>query len=165
MKGSTRVPEPVRVQVNFHLFTVGGSTDDEPLQAPKVCVIFEPLRTRTSVLSGVASGPVLAECQALLGPPAQLAGGWEDIAEVSLDVGDWALAVTGWSDEPPPPRLDAAGPGTYRVRVHASGRDTAWDAPVSEPVERFLVQAWPAPYESPLTVQAVSERAKSELRN
>ncbi|WP_456787794.1 hypothetical protein [Cellulomonas sp. P5_C5] len=156
---------PVRVEVNFHHFRIAAGTfEEEPMQTPAVSLIFEPLRTRASVLSGIASGPVLVECQALLEPPAQVPDEWEDVAEVSLVVGPFPLVVLGWADDPEPDRLDAAGPGTYRVRAHAIGRDTLWDVAVDEPVERFLVQAWPAPHEPPRTLRATSERAKSETR-
>jgi hypothetical protein len=158
--------EPVRVDVDFHQFMISaGNWGDEPVQKPAVCLFFEPVRTRSAVLSGVASGPVLVECQALTAAPAEDTDGWEDVAEASLEVTSnlFTLEVSGWDDEPRPERLDVCGPGVYRVRVHARGRDTANDVAVSEPVESFLVQAWPAPYEEPRTLKATSERSKAEL--
>ena len=46
---------------------------------------------------------------------------------------------------PPPdiPPLTEHGPGRYRVRVHATGRDRKFDLAVSEAVERYLIQVWP----------------------
>ena len=32
--------------------------------------------------------------------------------------------------------------GSYRARLHATGRDTAFDLVVESPVERHLVQFW-----------------------
>ena len=51
--------QPVGVTVNFHLFRIAAGTyEEEPIQSSAGSLIFEPLRTRASVLSGIASGPV-----------------------------------------------------------------------------------------------------------
>ncbi len=42
------------------------------------------------------------------------------------------------------PVLSFNGPGDYRLRVHASGRDTAVDVTPEEVTEGYLIQAWPA---------------------
>ena len=47
------------------------------------------------------------------------------------------------ADADPLPELTVAGPGDYRVRVHARGRDTMIDGVASEPVEDYLVVVWP----------------------
>ncbi|WP_229877020.1 hypothetical protein [Streptomyces bluensis] len=43
------------------------------------------------------------------------------------------------------PALSFDGPGDYRLRVHARGRDTAVDLAPDELTEWYLIQAWPAP--------------------
>ncbi|MEU8470415.1 hypothetical protein AB0F30_21290 [Streptomyces sp. NPDC029006] len=43
------------------------------------------------------------------------------------------------------PVLSFGGPGAYRLRIHACGRDTAVDLTPDEITEWYLVQAWPAP--------------------
>ncbi|MFE7841031.1 hypothetical protein ACFU53_34735 [Streptomyces sp. NPDC057474] len=43
------------------------------------------------------------------------------------------------------PVLSFAGPGDYRLHVHARGRDTAIDLAPDEVTEWHLIQAWPAP--------------------
>ncbi|WP_016906775.1 hypothetical protein [Streptomyces xiaopingdaonensis] len=45
------------------------------------------------------------------------------------------------------PILTPRGAGHYRVRVHARGRDTEPDGFVEEPVEDYLLIAWPQPPE------------------
>jgi hypothetical protein len=43
------------------------------------------------------------------------------------------------------PVLSFNGPGDYRLRIHARGRDTAVDLAPDEVTEWYLIQAWPAP--------------------
>ncbi|MEV4342725.1 hypothetical protein [Streptomyces sp. NPDC049590] len=43
------------------------------------------------------------------------------------------------------PSLVAAGPGSYRLRVHARGRDLAVDLVPDTITEHYLLQCWPAP--------------------
>ncbi|RRR82655.1 hypothetical protein EHS43_16310 [Streptomyces sp. RP5T] len=42
------------------------------------------------------------------------------------------------------PVLSFTGPGDYRLRVHARGRDTAIDQAPDQITEWYLIQAWPA---------------------
>lgn len=152
------------VDVDFHQFAVANENwGDEPLQANAACLVFEPRTSRVAVLSGIATGPVTVETQALTSAPPGVADGWEDVAEVSLTIGDRPLEVVGWNEAlGEDARLDASGPGTYRIRVHANGRDTAPDGSVFEPVEQYLIQAWPAPHAPPVTIRAGSAAAKGE---
>lgn len=152
------------VDVDFHQFSVANGTwDDEPLQANRACLVFEPRTSRVAVLSGIATGPVTVETQALTSPPSGVADGWEDVAEVSLTISDRPLEVVGWNQAlGEDARLDTSGPGTYRLRVHASGRDTAPDRSVLEPVEQYLIQAWPAPHAPSVTIRAGSAAAREE---
>lgn len=156
------------VEIEFHQFVLGeGFSHDEPLQpTPEpLCLVFEPRVTRAAVLTGAASGRVLVEVEARDRPPTELDLSWEDVAEVSLTVLEGPLQVSGWGlGGPSTARLDAAGTGTYRIRVHARHRDTDPDGVASVPVEEFLVQAWPASHEPPVTLRATSEAAQAELR-
>ncbi|MET9462252.1 hypothetical protein ABZY05_45850 [Streptomyces canus] len=43
------------------------------------------------------------------------------------------------------PALSFHGPGDYRLRVHARGRDTAIDLSPDQITESYLIQSWPAP--------------------
>ncbi|MER6289376.1 hypothetical protein [Streptomyces sviceus] len=43
------------------------------------------------------------------------------------------------------PVLSFHGPGHYRLRVHACGRDTAIGLTPDQITEWYLIQAWPAP--------------------
>ncbi|MQS35128.1 hypothetical protein FFZ77_05690 [Streptomyces katsurahamanus] len=50
--------------------------------------------------------------------------------------------------------LSFDGPGDYRVRVHARGRDTAVDRTPGELTEWYLLQVWPAPAQPPHVLTA-----------
>jgi hypothetical protein len=71
---------------------------------------------------------------------------WDDVVEVSMtfDEEPGCLAGMNETDGRDIPDLPA---GTYRVRVHARGRDRGWKLSLvpDEPVEGHLLQAWPAP--------------------
>ncbi|WP_130177986.1 hypothetical protein [Cryobacterium sp. SO1] len=55
------------------------------------------------------------------------------------------------------PRLDGFGPGTYRIRVHARGRDIADDAAVLEATEEYMIVTW-LENESPASLIALASR-------
>ncbi|MER6766724.1 MULTISPECIES: hypothetical protein [Amycolatopsis] len=66
----------------------------------------------------------------------------------------------------PPQELDEiayVGPGTYRVRVHARGRDIAPHSRADTPNEHYLISVWPAPETSP-TVHKQTDRFGHEVR-
>jgi hypothetical protein len=47
-------------------------------------------------------------------------------------------------DQPPPlPLLSPHGPGSYRLRAHARGRDLRYDAVQNDPTEDYLLTIWP----------------------
>jgi hypothetical protein len=72
---------------------------------------------------------------------------WEEVAEGSMQVEEGALMVRCLGADPPDlPVLTPAGPGLYRVRAHARGRDIAYDGSVSRSQEVYLFQIWPALY-------------------
>ncbi|SDD12194.1 hypothetical protein SAMN05216410_2886 [Sanguibacter gelidistatuariae] len=101
------------------------------------------------MITGIAVGPVDVTVVRLDDPPATELDGWEDMVEISIVAAGRVHAV-GMEDPPPADgRLDRDGPGWYRLRIHAAGRDIAYDSVVDEPVEKYLVQSWPAPPESP----------------
>lgn len=119
------------------------------------------------ILTGVNAGPVLVTVATTSSAPdLDHTATWEDIVEASVEADDSGLdgmVVVGPEDEPPAEsaRLDVHGGGWYRLRVSARGRDIAYDLTTDEPVEHYLVQAWPqAP--SPPSVIAASSRLSRE---
>lgn len=88
-----------------------------------------------------ASLPLTVEIHDLEPP---LCAGWDDVAEVSVPVPAGVLLVT---DTPVPnvfPNLTPHGPGTYRIRAHANGREASHQG--SDTAEHHLLQIWPAPH-------------------
>jgi hypothetical protein len=102
------------------------------------------------IWTGIATGPVTVSLRALTtGPPPDETADWDDVVEVSLAAPSGAVRTMALMADPPAELgpLTTAGPGSYRLRVHVRGRDTAPDESVSTPVEEYLLVAWPAPDE------------------
>jgi hypothetical protein len=106
------------------------------------------------VLTGTSFGRIRLTAEARLSPPADVdLASWDEVVEVSLAFGNGAARILAGMGTIVSglPLLSAAGQGSYRVRVHARGRDLAAasphraePAPPAEPVEAHLVIAWPA---------------------
>ncbi|TDC91404.1 hypothetical protein [Actinomadura sp. 7K507] len=78
------------------------------------------------VHTGIADGNVAVHIEIHDHPPPLGDGGWEEIAEASMQVEEGPLMVRCLMEDPPDlPMLTPAGPGLYRVRAHARGRDIA----------------------------------------
>jgi hypothetical protein len=78
--------------------------------------------------------------------PALDTAAWEDVVELSARAPVGQLRVASLDDIPDAlPILSAAGAGTYRLRVHARGRRANVDGAAEQPVEKYLLLAWPAP--------------------
>jgi hypothetical protein len=133
------------VHVTEHQFLV----HDERVVPPSGLAILNGLvATETGVAviyTGISSGRVTVTAEAYASTPALNSAGWEEIVETSLAAPDGRVSVAALMAEGPGlPDLTPAGPGTYRLRVHAKGRDAAVDLAAWEPVEEYLIQAWPS---------------------
>lgn len=111
------------------------------------------------LITGVWSGPVGVTVDSRPGRPGAVEASWEDVAEFSVIVDDGPLVLCGIWEKPMPdwPRLDGFGPGTYRIRVHARGRDIAYDGAVLEATEEYLFISWPEK-ESPASLIALESQ-------
>ncbi|WP_157877916.1 hypothetical protein [Streptomyces torulosus] len=71
---------------------------------------------------------------------------WEEIVEISVLCQSGQLLVESLDLGPAEdlPGLASAGPGWYRIRVHAHGRNTNPDGTDSDPIERYMLTAWPS---------------------
>ncbi|WP_156786344.1 hypothetical protein [Microterricola viridarii] len=110
--------------------------------------------------TGVWSGPIGVTTGSLAQRPAVTDMSWEDIAEFSVIAEEGPLVLCGALERPAAnrPRLDGFGPGPYRIRVHARGRDDAYDTAVSEATEEYLFVSWPE-IASPAVLIALASRA------
>lgn len=156
------MPKTADTSVDWHMFIVGQDIGEPYLEDPADGngVIGRVKRTYCTVVTGIASGFVRVTTEALDGPPSTIDDTWEDIGEVSLETTpDMPMRAAGvdWvPDEELTDRLDPHGPGSYRLRVHARGRDIYYDGAKLEPVEDYLIPSWPAPYAPPVTLRATS---------
>lgn len=129
---------------------VRGERQDSPLMVPLVS-------------TGVYSGPIDLAVEVLDARPEATAPGWEDIHELSLMLREGKASFnqpTGF-DRQDVGSIVGDEMGSYRVRLHASGRDAAFDAVVETPFERHLVQFWKEPPSPVSVLSSESERGKS----
>jgi hypothetical protein len=107
------------------------------------------------VTTGIHTGDVHVTVEPHLQRP-DPAQGWEEIAEISCTSPSGELLVTSSMDDPADlPSLASQGPGSYRLRVHARGRDRAVDqTTLDAAVESYLIQSWPTAHQGALLVQA-----------
>lgn len=98
-----------------------------------------------TVATGFAVGQALVFSEALACPPGSVEAGWEDVSEYSVYVSEGPLVVEGDLEgrAARAHRLDAHGPGWYRLRIHAANRAVQHGGASREPLERYLAQAWP----------------------
>ncbi|MFC8201495.1 hypothetical protein ACFUTV_39790 [Streptomyces sp. NPDC057298] len=101
----------------------------------------------TIVMTGIHTGDVDVTVTLHEAEPVPDDGDWQEIVEVSAHSASGELMVRGMMDDLDEelPVLSANGPGEYRLRIHARGRDTAVDLALDEVTEWYLIQAWPAP--------------------
>ncbi|MEW2117223.1 hypothetical protein AB0945_18925 [Streptomyces sp. NPDC005474] len=107
------------------------------------------------VSTGIHTGNVRVTVERHSQLPAPVPG-WEEIAEISCHSPSGDMLVTPLMDDPAElPSLASRGPGRYRLRVHARGRDRAVDETAGDDVpESYLIQSWPAPHQDAQLFQA-----------
>src|SRR2546430_1442456 len=83
-------------------------------------------RGAAMIWPGVHSGHVTLSVEARAAAPDTVdVDGWDEVVEVSLAAPAGHVRPAAlMADTPPFPEITAAGPGDYRIRVHARGRDT-----------------------------------------
>ncbi|WP_458110985.1 hypothetical protein M1D88_11310 [Arthrobacter sp. R1-13] len=130
--------------------SVRGERQEAPLRVPLVS-------------TGVHSGPIDLTVEILDARPEVIASGWEDIHEVSLMLpeGRAFFSEPAGSEMKDIGIITGNARGSYRARLHATGRDTAFDLVVESPVERHLVQFWKEPPSPVSVLSSKSERGKS----
>lgn len=96
------------------------------------------------VLVGASSGVVNVQVQVYEQPVTSPdTTGWDEVVDHSIESVSGQMQVAAMMDDPPDlPLLTPFGPGHYRVRVHARGRDRGYDAVAFEPAEDYLLQIW-----------------------
>ncbi|MEV0205700.1 MULTISPECIES: hypothetical protein [unclassified Streptomyces] len=117
------------------------------------------------ICTGVSSGPVNVTIQLRRYSPERAdTDAWDEVVDHSVETLTGHLCVTCVMGDPPElPALTPFGPGTYRIRVHARGRDTAADGHVADPVEDYLLVVWPDELR-PDEVHKQTDRYGAQLR-
>jgi hypothetical protein len=139
------------VFVQYHQFQIndedGPAGPDLPREHNGLVVVQDGIAT---VHTGIHTGDVDVTVTLHTGAPQPGNAEWDEIVEVSLHSVSGELMVRGLMDAPDEefPVLSFTGPGDYRLRIHARGRDTAIDLAPDEITEWYLIQVWPAPSQS-----------------
>jgi hypothetical protein len=126
-----------------------------------------PMSQGALVVTGLHTGEVRVTAASLDGPPpvtAKEGTVWDEIVEASVRATTGGLRVESLELGPVDglPLLSPAGPGWYRLRVHARGRGTLPHRTSPQPVEDYLLLAWPAPW-SETSVLRTSDRLEHDL--
>jgi hypothetical protein len=97
------------------------------------------------ITTGIHTGQVRVSAEVLQSPPGQAdTDDWDDVAEVSMQALTSSLVLRGPTSASAL-NIPLPGPGHYRIRVHARGRDANIDGVAFEPTEDYRIILWPAP--------------------
>jgi hypothetical protein len=119
----------------------------------------------TVIATGIHTGYIRVTVNLHQGPPTVDTDGWDEVVEVSMESVTGQVRICGMMDHPLDafPVLTPGGPGSYRLRGHAHGRDTAIDLVSEEPVEDYRIAVWSAG-EAPDTVFKQTDQYSAMLR-
>ncbi|MEU3961887.1 hypothetical protein AB0F42_19015 [Streptomyces buecherae] len=108
-----------------------------------------------AIQTGIHSGDIHATIQPHTHQPEPAPGDWDEIIEISLHSpsGELLLGATMHDLDEELASLATSGPGPYRLRIHARGRDTAVDLTPDDITEHYTIQAWPAQPTPPTTLK------------
>ncbi|MGI5133192.1 hypothetical protein ACQEVB_40775 [Pseudonocardia sp. CA-107938] len=143
------------VAVEYHQFVVIDPATDERPDADVVNGLVGVTEVGAQIVCGMQMGDVGCEvsvrAEAPAAPTALDLERWDEIVDVSIRSVSGNLYVVAVDDEAPDlPNLCGSGPGVYRLRVHARGRDTHPSEIVdelptdAEPAEQYLLITWRA---------------------
>lgn len=110
--------------------------------------LLDAVPGRMMVHTGIATGHVRVVVERHSREPdsPEPPNDWEEIILTGLQAPVGRLVIIDAEDGEGSvlPSLTPNGPGQYAVKVHARGRDIAWDLGCEEPVEDYLLQLWPS---------------------
>ncbi|MBO0814889.1 MAG: hypothetical protein J2P30_07035 [Actinobacteria bacterium] len=117
------------------------------------------------ICTGISTGKVAVSVEVRNDPPEIVeTADWEEVVEVSIEASTGRVTVVSPGFRRPDlPLITPDGPGHYRARVHAFGRDAAIDLAPFESAEDYLIVIWPAP-PAPETVYKQVDRYGADLR-
>ncbi|TDE28956.1 hypothetical protein [Actinomadura sp. 6K520] len=137
---------PAWTRIDYHQFFLM-EPEHQDFVPEEAGQLISPTGEAVIVHTGIANGNVAVHIEIHDHEPPLDDADWEEVAEASMQVEEGALMVRCLTEDPPDlPVLTPAGPGLYRVRAHARGRDTAYDGCDPRSQEVYLFQIWSAPY-------------------
>lgn len=151
----------------FVLRSFSGSPLAQPWENNTLVSVPEDVPGEIWVHTGDQFGPYSVTCRLLDGPPGDPAALWEDVVELSINAPDAIVATEMIDGCPVIPLTDE--PGEYRLRVSARGRVDKHDYPdddeenQDDPIEWYLLEAWPAPIGEVEVIRLTSALAEAEL--
>jgi hypothetical protein len=123
-----------------------------------------------SISTGIHTGYVRVDAHPTMeAPHHSTLGKWEEVVEASIYTSTGNLKVSSLYSFPNQeaserlPKLSLAGPGWYRLRAHACGRDIAHDDVSRDPVEQYFLTIWPSP-QRPTTILRATDKCGQSLR-
>lgn len=163
--GESAPPTHGVVHVSHHMYYLsdGDAWPEPPFTPSNGLIVTQP--GSAAIFTGAGGGLVNVALDVRQErPPRVDVDTWDEVIEVSLHVPTGRLRVAApMTDAPDLPILTPAGPGQYRLRVHARGRDTAPDVVALEAVEDYLIICWPAD-PAPETVHKQTDAYGAGLR-
>ncbi|GAA3144783.1 hypothetical protein GCM10010466_39840 [Planomonospora alba] len=132
--------------MNYHTLLVAeaGTLPQTPVVFPNGLVTTQP--GIAIIKTGIHTGKVAVSVEVYDEPPRVTTEEWDEVVEMPLEAVLGRMRVCGLASEAPDyfPDLTPEGPGQYRIRVHARGRDAAIDLVAETPVEEYLIMTWPS---------------------
>jgi len=130
------------VRVDHHQFSIGDPMADT-LADDHQGTLLQAGPGFVTVLAGIAYGPVQVTVALLDDPPGDSAiDDWEVVEETALESATDIHVLT--LDGEIATVFDPIPPGRHRLRGHGRGRDQSFDLEVTDPIEDYLLQLWPA---------------------
>lgn len=152
-----------RVYVQDHSFVIGDGVD-MPMELIDFSTGLAGVMPSTALIAcGINSGTVTVIAEpADRQPEVASRQQWDEIADISLYAPDGRLSIHRLSygpfDTPPDlPVMSPHGPGHYRLRIHARGRDASFDKDIGDSDEEYHLVSWPADPAPPLIIKTTDE--------
>ncbi|WP_159072293.1 hypothetical protein [Streptomyces sp. CMB-StM0423] len=135
------------VPVNYRVFHLADPGHwDQPAFRPLNGLIFSEPGIAV-ICTGISSGDVSVTVEIYRESlPQPHTDGWDEVIDHSIETRTGQMRISSlMEDAPSLVVLTPFGPGPYRVRCHARGRDTAPDGVTFEPVEDYTLMVAPGP--------------------
>ena len=148
------------LQVQEHLFVIGDGHDMPVATADYSTGLAGAMHNAALICTGIEQGPVTVSAEPLPARPGiDNVNDWDDVAEISIYAPTGNLSIDQLTSDPHDlpaalPNMSPQGAGTYRLRIHARGRDQNHNQIVTTSAEVYYLVTWPAPPTHPVIIRA-----------